>query len=1033
MANRSLGTLTLDLIAKIGGFKAGMDQASRIASTSTKNIESSFTKLSGVFTRVFGALSIGVAINKVIDETSKAQAALSQLNAIIASTGGAAGYTADQIVAMSKEIQNTTTFSDEAAQSAAALFLQMNKLSGPQIQQAMTIATNISARFGKSLEESATLVARATSGSSRGIERLRSVFTFFTREQKLAIKEMERLGDTAGITALVLNQLEKDTAGAAAALRNTLGGALTGLKNAFGDVFELDSSQTGGAVDAINLLAVNLDTIASVAIKAGVAYAGFKAVVLTGNLAGAVAGFFAAQREANVATVASVAATRAKAVAESNAAAATALETRAELERTFAMVQGTRATVARIAADEASTASAATRATVLRNAAAAEGAFVAAAGAHAVAGQAAAVASAKVVVANKQLAEATAKAASKFGLLLAPFRSIAAMAAANPFTAIALGIGAATIAFASFADKIKLTADGVVTLENATQAVINLTQRALVPIGDYFSKRFEELGNELDSIVPDTIDWGVALQNVLATIPGMQEFLRIIGKIGDEVEIEARRIAAIEAQAEKARKANASAATGPSRGTAIVGDPAALKRIKDMVQDLEKQNRTLDQGAVAALKYSLAQGELAELFKSAGAGAEKYKEVLIRLTTEHEALEAAAKKSKEVIAAKEKIDDMTDSLQEQVDTFGLGEAALFEYSLAHGDLAETFTLLGAAAGPLKDKLIAINNALEAKKTAKELDDIRIQLLELRGESSKALDLKFQIDFEGLIQELERTGNVIGLELVAQLKDATLLQADFNEERENLTRITEELALQEERIRNSQETGAISELEAMFKIGEEREKALVQMRQILTILEQIAAASGNPALLDVITQIRGEIESLATETNLLAQKMETDLKNAFSSSFTEFVKGTKSAEDAFKDFIGSMIDSMLDLLSQNIAEQLFGGLSTAGGGAAGGFFGFLQGLFGGGDGLAEGGPFRAGSAHLVGERGPELAVFGASGTVIPNEKLGGDTVINNYMDNRGATQDLIRALPAILDERDRRLVTSIREARSRGIG
>jgi phage-related minor tail protein len=41
--------------------------------------------------------------------------------------------------------------------------------------------------------------------------------------------------------------------------------------------------------------------------------------------------------------------------------------------------------------------------------------------------------------------------------------------------------------------------------------------------------------------------------------------------------------------------------------------------------------------------------------------------------------------------------------------------------------------------------------------------------------------------------------------------------------------------------------------------------------------------------------------------------------------------------------------------------------------------------------AEGGPVSAGSPYIVGERGPELFVPGRSGTIVPNNKMGGDNM------------------------------------------
>jgi hypothetical protein len=77
MATRSLGTLTLDLIAKIGGFTQGMDQASRVADKRMREIErraNAFGRTIGSSIRSAGAqflafagvsLTIGAAFDKI--------------------------------------------------------------------------------------------------------------------------------------------------------------------------------------------------------------------------------------------------------------------------------------------------------------------------------------------------------------------------------------------------------------------------------------------------------------------------------------------------------------------------------------------------------------------------------------------------------------------------------------------------------------------------------------------------------------------------------------------------------------------------------------------------------------------------------------------------------------------------------------------------------------------------------------------------------------------------------------------------------
>ena len=60
------------------------------------------------------------------------------------------------------------------------------------------------------------------------------------------------------------------------------------------------------------------------------------------------------------------------------------------------------------------------------------------------------------------------------------------------------------------------------------------------------------------------------------------------------------------------------------------------------------------------------------------------------------------------------------------------------------------------------------------------------------------------------------------------------------------------------------------------------------------------------------------------------------------------------------------------------------------------------------GRAAGGPVEGGSTYLVGERGPELFTPGTSGTITPNNALGGSTSITVNV-NGGDPNSIVRAL------------------------
>ncbi|MDB6455029.1 hypothetical protein [Falsirhodobacter sp. 20TX0035] len=80
----------------------------------------------------------------------------------------------------------------------------------------------------------------------------------------------------------------------------------------------------------------------------------------------------------------------------------------------------------------------------------------------------------------------------------------------------------------------------------------------------------------------------------------------------------------------------------------------------------------------------------------------------------------------------------------------------------------------------------------------------------------------------------------------------------------------------------------------------------------------------------------------------------------------------------------------DILNSGIRNALKGTLAGMGGGSGGGIWGSVLGAVTKGFGgfRADGGPVQAGKAYVVGERGPEVIVPGAVGTVIPNHRLGG---------------------------------------------
>lgn len=190
----------------------------------------------------------------------EAEQATNLLDAAYERTGKTLGRTRDQLDGLATEIQRTTTFSDDLVKEAESILLSFDRVRGEAFERTITVATDLSARLGTDLKTSIRQVGLALQDPIAGLTLLRRTGISFTDSQKNLINSLVESGHAAQAQNVILNELERRFGGAAQAARNTLGGSLTGLKNAFGDLFEGTKKGTSGAASAINNLAAALQS-----------------------------------------------------------------------------------------------------------------------------------------------------------------------------------------------------------------------------------------------------------------------------------------------------------------------------------------------------------------------------------------------------------------------------------------------------------------------------------------------------------------------------------------------------------------------------------------------------------------------------------------------------------------------------------------------------------------------------------------------------------------------------------------------------
>lgn len=174
----------------------------------------------------------------IIKNAMDAQDSMAQLDAVLKSTGGTAGITADMANELADSMLNLTKFDDEAAISAETVLLQFTKISKEAFPDALKLSADLATRLGTDLTSAAQMVGKALGDPAEGIGRLNMQFRLFNDEELKSVTAMAAAGDVAKAQEIIMDRLREKIGGAAEAAGKTFSGQLAILKNQVDNVKE---------------------------------------------------------------------------------------------------------------------------------------------------------------------------------------------------------------------------------------------------------------------------------------------------------------------------------------------------------------------------------------------------------------------------------------------------------------------------------------------------------------------------------------------------------------------------------------------------------------------------------------------------------------------------------------------------------------------------------------------------------------------------------------------------------------------------
>lgn len=177
---------------------------------------------------------IGASVKAFAD----AERSGAQLEAVIKSTGGAAGMTAEAVNKYAESVQAAGKAEGDAVVSASALMLTFTNVGRDVFPQAMDAVIDMSVAMGQDLQGSVIQVGKALNDPINGITALTRVGVTFTEEQKAVIESLVSTGNVAEAQRMIIAELAREFGGSAAAQAQTFSGQLEKLKWELGDVME---------------------------------------------------------------------------------------------------------------------------------------------------------------------------------------------------------------------------------------------------------------------------------------------------------------------------------------------------------------------------------------------------------------------------------------------------------------------------------------------------------------------------------------------------------------------------------------------------------------------------------------------------------------------------------------------------------------------------------------------------------------------------------------------------------------------------
>lgn len=228
---------------------------------------------------------------------------------------------------------------------------------------------------------------------------------------------------------------------------------------------------------------------------------------------------------------------------------------------------------------------------------------------------------------------------------------------------------------------------------------------------------------------------------------------------------------------------------------------------------------------------------------------------------------------------------------------------------------------------------AREQAAAEAELAKQLESVKLELLDLDGKTGEAERQRLEKEYRDLFARLEAAGDEAGQAIVRSLIDQRVIRAQLEDFRRQVTEALGSLQNIETSVSTQVDARTLGAAEGERRIQAARAKSLLQLQDLRDAVSAFYAETKDPSVLAFLESLDGNLAEVTMSMQEFRMKLEDQAESSFGTFISDLVEGTKDFKAAFQDMVRSFAAGVAQMIAQELALRAIRSLLSSFGSAS----------------------------------------------------------------------------------------------------